>query len=111
MSAKVEFVGMRFHKQQSLNLYKKDGSLKDSFKWPIGNVKTEDKSIIPVLEALAETELKGTIVIAYRKNENGQWDYCTEREGKAKGEWGGEQSAEAKAAEASKGNNEEDHVA
>lgn len=103
----VKFEAMRFNKQSELNLYKKGGSLRGAFKWDVGKVKAEDKSIVPILDALAETELKGTIVVAWRKNENGQWDYCAEKEGKAKGSFGGGESAEEKATKAQAGEEEE----
>jgi len=101
----VIFRGYRFHSNAEFALYEKEGKEKGmfEFKQPILKGECEDKSIIPLLEVIAEDQLKGTIIKAYRKNENGDWDYCTERKGKAKGEWGLQESAESKAAHAQKG--------
>jgi hypothetical protein len=98
--AQVIVRAFRFHSQQELALYKKEGKEKGMFEFGKVPMKAEmeDKTIVPVLKVLAEEHLKGTILKAFRKNDNGDWDYCSEVEGKAKGEWGGEQTAEAKAA-------------
>jgi hypothetical protein len=105
MGNKVEIIGMRFNKQSELNLYKADGSLKGSFKWPILKGKMEDKSIKMVLDGLCEGELKGTIVIVYRQNDDGFMEYCLEKEGKAKGQFG--LSPEEAAAEAQTGDDDD----
>lgn len=97
MGNQVEIFGMRFNKQSEFKLYQAEGVLKGSFKFPILKGKMEDKSIKPVLAGICEGELKGTTVLVYKKNDDGFFEYCTEMEGKAKGEFGlsAEEAAEA----------------
>ena len=89
---KLEVVGFGFHNQQDLALYKNEGKEKGMFKLkkPL-MVATifEDKAVIPLLEALAISINKNILMKAYRENDNGDMDFCTEMYGKSKVEWGG----------------------
>ncbi len=101
----VKVFAIRFHKKEQLDLYQKTGEETGAFMFPkpIATVTTEDKCIKPLLAVLAEGELRGTILKAYRKNDDGFWDYCAELAGRQKGEFGLEETAESKAASAQKG--------
>ena len=102
----VVIKAFRFHEKHQLELYKKEGEEKGLFEFPKPIAKfeaSEDKIIRPILDQFASVELKGTILKAFKKNDDGYWDYCCEMEGKAKGEFGLEETAESKAAHAQKG--------
>ena len=95
----VKVKGFRFHADSQLDLYRKEKKEKGMFEFPkvVATFEaSDDKIILPILEELASVQLKGTFLKAYKKNDDGCWDYCAEREGKVKGNWG-DQSADAKA--------------
>ena len=102
---KLMIEGFRFHAQQDLQLYKKEGKEKGMFKFtkPILTAECEDKTINGLMDAMADDNLRGTILKAYRKNVDGHWDFCMEKEGRQKGSWGGDRTSEDKAAEAQEG--------
>ena len=99
---KLMIEGFRFHEQQQLAMFKSEGKERGMFKFtkPILQAECEDKTIKSLMDAMAEDNLKGTILKAYRKNTDGHWDFCMQMEGRQKGTWGGEQTSEAKAREA-----------
>ena len=101
----VKVKGFRFHESNQLELYKKEGLERGMFEFPKPVAvfeASEDKIISPICQELASVELKGTILKAYKKNDDGFWDFCLEVEGKKKGDFGLE-TAESKAANAQKG--------
>lgn len=106
---KLMIEGFRFHEQTELVLYKKEGKEKGMFRFtkPLLQAECEDKTITLLMNAMAEDNLKGTILKAYRKNVDGHWDFCMESEGKQRGSWGGEHAAVAKAEKAQRGDDEE----
>jgi hypothetical protein len=109
--SKVLIEGYRFHDQKDLALYKNEGKEKGMFRFtkPLLQAECEDKTIKLLLEAMSQDNLKGTILKAYRKNVDGHWDFCMEGEGKQKGSWGGEQTAEA-VARTAQDDEEETHI-
>lgn len=96
---KLMIEGFRFHEQQELQMYKSEGKEKGMFKFtkPILTAECEDKTIESLMSAMADDNLKGTILKAYRKNVDGHWDFCMEKEGRQKGTWGGGETSESKA--------------
>ena len=101
--------GFRFHEQQDLALYKKEGKEKGMFKFtkPLLQGECEDKALDGFMNVLADDNLKGTILKCWRKNVDGHWDFCIEKEGRQKGSWGGNETAELKARKAQEGDEEE----
>ena len=98
--AQVKVKVFRFHENKQLEIYKKEGLEKGMFEFPkpLATFEaSEDKIISPIVQQLALVELKGTILKAYKKNDDGFWDFALECEGKAKGEFGLEETAESKA--------------
>lgn len=100
MRGKLVIEGSRFNTQTELALYKKEQKKKGMFRFPkpLLVAVTEDAAVIPLLEAIATVELKGTMCTAYKEDDNGNLAFAGEMEGEAKGDWGGGQTSEAAAA-------------